>query len=300
MNRAQRRASQGSARKPKVGESYELFAFEKFRALFPEARVQHDDHIVGIVSGQRRQIDVSIRFPDESLIIVSCKDRGRKATLPFIDEFVSVMKEVGAVKGFLMSAPGFARTTHRYALNSSVELVTIEDIRHPRWSTTVTIPVRLNDWREVEFRFGIDAVVNEAVAEAAQRHSGENAAISLESLATDDGGATQSTLGDLLNRHRRAAGYSLRSPGQITDVPCAIDVFGAWQPGVATYSWVPLPKAFYKEVTPVEYAQLVNHGRGTVLPLHVKLGVDAAHGWIEIDPATSDEYPGLHVILDKE
>ncbi|MCK6527720.1 restriction endonuclease [Myxococcota bacterium] len=286
-------------RKPKVGEAYELFAYEKFRRLFPDATVAQDEHVVGILSGEDRQIDVSVRFRDGTLIAVSCKDRTRKATLPSIDDFAGFMRDVGAAKGFLMSAPGFAKTTHRYARAIRIELITIEDMKHPKWTARVKIPVRLNDWRHAQVRMEMDLVVSEELAAVAKGRD-DHFTLTLETPASTDRGRTRTTLGTLFENERRRSGLTFRTPGQVTLTDLYISIFDVWTKVQLDCTWIPTPKVFFKEVTPEEYTHLINHGRGILLPLRVRMTVDPDDGWVEVDPATPDAFPGVHVIIDKD
>src|SRR4029077_3068862 len=117
----------------RAGSDYERFVFEKFRRLFPDAQVTLNDKIPGKQSGLLREIDISIKMTvgdTEIVYIVQCKDRGKRpADILILGEFSSVIKDVGATKGFLICTSGFAKSNYKYARTLGIELLTVEDIK---------------------------------------------------------------------------------------------------------------------------------------------------------------------------
>jgi len=76
------------------------------------------------------------------IYIVQCKDRGKRpANIVILGEFSSVIKDVGATKGFLVCTSGFAKTNYRYARTLGIELLTVEDIKSDRWHTDIQVPL---------------------------------------------------------------------------------------------------------------------------------------------------------------
>lgn len=51
------------------------------------------------------------------------------------------MKDVGAVKGFLICTSGFAKSNHTYARALAIELLTVEDMESDKWRPTIRIPL---------------------------------------------------------------------------------------------------------------------------------------------------------------
>src|SRR6266481_8700672 len=107
------------------GSTYEKFVYEKLRNLFPNSTVTRNDRIPGRQSGIEREIDVSIKTDldgNEMLYIVQCKDRGKRpADIIILGEFSSVIRDVGAAKGFLVCTSGFAKSNYRYAQSIGIE-----------------------------------------------------------------------------------------------------------------------------------------------------------------------------------
>jgi hypothetical protein len=129
----------------RAGSDYERFVYNKFQGLFPDAQVTLNDGIAGRQSGLLREIDISIRMTvgdTEILYIVQCKDRGKRpADILILGEFSSVIKDVGAAKGFLICTSGFAKSNYQYARTLGIELLTVEDIESDRWHTEIQVPL---------------------------------------------------------------------------------------------------------------------------------------------------------------
>jgi hypothetical protein len=112
--------------------------------LQPLAEVKRNDFIDGHLSGTKRQIDVSIRWSsgaDKYLTIVQAKDTGRRADIKVVDEFLSVIRDVGATGGILICRSGFTKTAHDYARNCGVALLNLHDAQSTNWSLQLTVPI---------------------------------------------------------------------------------------------------------------------------------------------------------------
>ena len=127
------------------GSTYEKFVYEKFRDLFPNSIVSRNDRIIGQQSGLDREIDIAIKTDfdgREMLYIIQCKDREKRpADIIILGEFSSVIRDVGAAKGFLICTSGFAKSNHKYAQSIGIELITVEDVLSDRWRADVQIPL---------------------------------------------------------------------------------------------------------------------------------------------------------------
>lgn len=129
----------------KKGREYEDFIFKIFSEYFKGFKLTQNDKILGIESGIQREIDVSIRGNIEGqdvLFVVQAKDYlNHKADINTIGTFSSAIKDVGAAKGYLVCASGFAKTNHQYARTLGIELLSVEDIESKKWKANVEIPV---------------------------------------------------------------------------------------------------------------------------------------------------------------
>lgn len=110
--------------------------------LEPSATVTWDDHILGELSGIKRQIDVSIRRQDpEFLGIIDAKDYARPATVERIDALTGVMRDVEANYGALVCSGGFAKSIHNYARSCGISLFNAHDAQSANWCLELQIPL---------------------------------------------------------------------------------------------------------------------------------------------------------------
>lgn len=115
--------------------------------LEPTAVVTWDDHIVGKLSGRKRQIDVSIRRKDPDFLgIIDAKDYKRPATIDRVDALSSVVREVEAQYGALVCSGGFSNSIHQYARNCGISLLNVHDAQSANWSLELKIPIL---WHEL-------------------------------------------------------------------------------------------------------------------------------------------------------
>lgn len=143
---------------------YEALAHKIVSDLVPFATVTHNDHIVGHQSEARRQIDISVRWQDDSeenLMIIQVKDYKRKADVNTVGEFRSVIKDVRAQKGVLICSGGFSKAAITYARNLGLYLWSLNDARVKKWRDELTIPVLRNNYvPSLEFSAHLKTSVN--------------------------------------------------------------------------------------------------------------------------------------------
>lgn len=76
---------------------YQKLAAAIYAQLEPYAKVTHDDKIIGLETGNERQIDVSIRYKiagHEILLIIQAKNYIRRVDETKVGEFLSVIQDV--------------------------------------------------------------------------------------------------------------------------------------------------------------------------------------------------------------
>lgn len=123
---------------------YEKLAKRIYTELQPNARVTHNDKIVGFETGQERQIDVSIRAVvagHDLLIVVQTKDYARPVDVTAVGEFASVVKDVRASKGVLICNSGFTQGARDYARNIGIDLCSLHDAQSRNWSLDIKLPL---------------------------------------------------------------------------------------------------------------------------------------------------------------
>jgi hypothetical protein len=125
--------------------------FEKLihqiHAQFGKDTVTLDEKLPGHDSKALRQIDVVIRgvvnqYP--ILIVIECRNEARPVDVGEMDAFVSVVRDVRANKGVMISTSGFTPAAIELARVHSITTKTYLDTENVDWKTEVTIPVLLS------------------------------------------------------------------------------------------------------------------------------------------------------------
>ncbi len=125
---------QGSDRRWK---RFEKLAARMLATLSPQAGVVYNDSIRGKLSETDRQIDVSVRSQvdgAEQLVIVQCRDYKSPLDINAVGEFDSVIRDVGASKGIMVSVHGFTETTKVYARARKIDLLRLVDAEQKIWA----------------------------------------------------------------------------------------------------------------------------------------------------------------------
>ena len=123
---------------------YDKLVAHIYSELQPHARVAHNDKIMGLESGKKRQIDVSIRDTvagHDLLIVVQAKNYTRPADVSVVDGFASVVKDVRANKGVLICNAGFTQGAKDKARNIGIDLCSLHDAQSRNWSLDIKLPL---------------------------------------------------------------------------------------------------------------------------------------------------------------
>jgi hypothetical protein len=121
------------------------------------AVVKLDDEIVGVLSRTRRQLDITIRVKVahyDVLIVVECKDQARPIDVAEIGSFASVLEDVKANKGVMISTSGYTTAAVEIARAHGIDTRTFIDTESVDWRTEVAIPVllvriKLDSWAAI-------------------------------------------------------------------------------------------------------------------------------------------------------
>lgn len=103
------------------------------------AEVKFDDHIVGRKTGNRRQVDVSIRFKHtyyDYLAVVECKDYTGRVPIKEVEAFSKKLEDLGADKGIMVSHDGFQDGANKTAKADRIELFTLTEVKSD-WTKTI-------------------------------------------------------------------------------------------------------------------------------------------------------------------
>jgi hypothetical protein len=109
-------------------KEYEREIFEQFQSRYPNASIKHNEKVLGRISKIKRQIDVLIE--DQSLdasirTIVDAKRRTSPIDINDIETFISMMIDVGAHRGILVSPVGYTKgaiTRAHNEVNQDIDL----------------------------------------------------------------------------------------------------------------------------------------------------------------------------------
>lgn len=110
------------------------------------AEVIQDDKIVGCESKVERQLDVTIRHTIAQyriLLVIECKDESRPIDVATMGEFASLLRDVKANKGVMVSTSGFTPAAIAMASAQGIDTRTFLDTENTDWKSEVTIPVLL-------------------------------------------------------------------------------------------------------------------------------------------------------------
>jgi hypothetical protein len=99
--------------------------------------VVYDDSIRGHLSQADRQIDVSIRSKSAGqpeLVIVQCRDYTARLDVNAVGEFASVVSDVQATRGVMVSVHGWTDTAKTYARALNIDLLRLVDAEQKVWA----------------------------------------------------------------------------------------------------------------------------------------------------------------------
>jgi hypothetical protein len=132
---------------PTKWKRFEKKAFEIQKSISPaSADVKFNDSIPGVDSKTSRQIDISIRTNVGSysiLIIVECKDYKTPIDVTAVEAFISVVRDVRANKGVMISAKGFTDAATTLAGHHDIDLLRLIDTESVEWGADVSVPFLL-------------------------------------------------------------------------------------------------------------------------------------------------------------
>jgi hypothetical protein len=109
----------------------ELVAAIEAAAAPRGAIVTCNDHLPDMITGEKRQVDVSIRFragTTDILIIIECHDRHRTEDVRWVEEMVMKLRNLAASKIILVSSTGFTQTAKKKAEHYGVDIRELSEI----------------------------------------------------------------------------------------------------------------------------------------------------------------------------
>lgn len=149
---------------------FETLVAKLQQEISPNAKVTHNDMVMGRRSGVKRQIDISIRQTVGQfniLIVIDCKDYSRPVDLKDIEDFFGIVDDVSANKGAIVSSGGFTKAAKTRARDAGVDIYSLVDAENHDWRSYVAIPV-VCDFRgfgKCRFKIGGSIVICKELAQ---------------------------------------------------------------------------------------------------------------------------------------
>jgi len=289
----------------KAGAEYEQFIFEKFKAFYVDMVVKVNDKIIGKQSGIKREIDVSVSGEYQGvplLYLVQCKDHAKPADVKILGEFSSVIKDVGASKGFLICSSGFAKTIHQYARALGIELLTVEDINSQKWSVDIEIPF-LYEKHIIDVAHMAGSILpNEELV--TKNKSDIKVTIKDFKYVSFDNGATVLKLSNYINMRFPDVKSDIfeGKPLVLNDPNLKIYFSKVWTQADFEINFNIKKTYFLKYLKPDEFTQIVNHVNRESLPLKFTFN-EAVIGlndeYVEVDAKDIPVFTNLNFIIQE-
>jgi len=133
----------------KAGTRFERLTEKIFAQLIKNPdyeKVEHDVKLEG--KDGPRQIDVLITAKVANITIktiVECKDYKGKVSVGVVDSLHSVMGDVNANKGVLVSSNGFSSTAIRKAKRLGISLYTAHEALSDKWKIDIEVPILVTE-----------------------------------------------------------------------------------------------------------------------------------------------------------
>lgn len=140
----------------KKWQKFESLVAHVQSTLAPQSKIGRNEKILGKRSKTVREIDITVRQnvgQYNIFVAIDCKDHKRPVDLKEVEEFIGLVKDVGANKGAIVSASGFTQAARTRATDAGIDIYRLVDAEKHDWQCYVSIPV-LCDFRRIKsFRF---------------------------------------------------------------------------------------------------------------------------------------------------
>jgi Restriction endonuclease len=147
---------------PRKGRALEQLVAGLEKVLGPtDVVIRSPEYIVGRNTGERREVDVSLRTKigsSELFVMIECRDRKRRQGIAWVEEVVSKHEDVRANKAVAVCPGGFTKGARKLADAKQIDLRTVVSVTSPevfRWLRLDAVPVRHWNMEYRTIRFGI-------------------------------------------------------------------------------------------------------------------------------------------------
>ncbi len=110
---------------------YERYIHKRLRTMYPRCDLRHDVKLEGKISEKKRQIDIYARGKVSGFdidVVIDCKHFSKNVDIKVVESFLSLVRDVGASKGVIITNEGYTNGAEARARNDShdVDLRIIE------------------------------------------------------------------------------------------------------------------------------------------------------------------------------
>jgi hypothetical protein len=154
---------------PRKGRALEQLVAGLEKVLGPtDVVIRSPEYIVGRNTGERREVDVSLRTKIGSLelfVMIECRDRKRRQGTAriegteWIEQVASKQEDVGANKAVAVCPGGFTKGARKLAAAKQIDLRTVMSVTAPEvfgWLRLDEVPYRHWNMEYRTIRFGIE------------------------------------------------------------------------------------------------------------------------------------------------
>jgi hypothetical protein len=259
----------------KKGKEYENFVFKIFSEFFKDFLLIQNEKIKGNESGQLREIDISMRTKIEGtdlLFIVQAKDYEKhKADLNTIGTFSSVIKDVGASKGFLVCSSGFAKSNSAYARTLGIELLSVEDIESKKWKAVIEIPV-IYVYYNLLYKLNHTTPGNVLMELFTSYHNFSLLPEDINNFSIDEGKTFLHINQHIVNLFNEKK-ISLEEKSKLIAEEVRVFKYAEFKFPSSVLEIVPEKKVFLKYILPDEYRGIRDHLNRTFIPTTLKIQI---------------------------
>ncbi len=127
-------------------KKFEKTVYKIQKELVQDAEVKLNDSIKGKTSKIKRQVDISIKRNIGQfglMIVIDCKDYRRPVDVKEVDGFATVVNDICAHKGALVSSSGFTKGAIEQAKSYGIDTFRLVDTNSVDWKVYASIPVLL-------------------------------------------------------------------------------------------------------------------------------------------------------------
>ncbi|MEK7070806.1 MAG: restriction endonuclease [Patescibacteria group bacterium] len=139
--------------KKKKWKEFEESTHQVIQSLNPQEQVYKNVLIDGALSKVKRQVDVQlVKSEDYDFIAFECKDYGRPLDVPIVEAFNTKLRDIGAVKGAIVSNSPYSKAAQNMADALGIDLLNLIDTKNELVRARLFASLLLSDTSVKSFR----------------------------------------------------------------------------------------------------------------------------------------------------